>query len=462
MTLLRTCLTLMALAFAALGFAPGLMPARAQIEVRVTEGTFTPKPIAIPDFRAVNPDARDLAKQVSEVIRADLLSSGLFSMVDPSAFTQTDLRISVQPRFADWRVIKAENLVVGEAEMLSDGRVRVAFQLWDNFAETIVTINGQPGQQLAVAPAGWRRVAHKIADQIYAELTGEAPYFDTRILYVAETGPKGAGRIKRLALMDQDGENVKYLTPGLYQVLTPRFSPTEQVITYMSFETGKPRVYLFNIDNGRQETLGNFPGLTFAPRFTPDGRSVLFSQAQGGNTELFIMNTGTRESRQLTDHPAIDTSPSMSPDGRQIVFTSDRGGSAQLYLMNTDGSPLNCPSGGRDTACRLTYDKGGRGTYSTPVWSPRGDWIAFTKQVGGKFHIGVIRTDGSGERLLTPGEAFLDEGPSWAPNGRVLIFFREQRPGSASELWSVDITGLGLRRVKTETAASDPAWSPLL
>jgi TolB protein len=257
--------------------------------------------------------------------------------------------------------------------------------------------------------------------------------------------------------MDSDGANQQYLTSGRSTVLTPRFSPSAQEITYMSYEGGKPRVYLFNIETGRQELLGNFPGMTFAPRFSRDGQSVLLSQAQRGNTDIYIMNLRTRQSDRLTDHPSIDTSPSMSPDGKSIVFNSDRGGSPQLYIMNADGSQRACPSGGRDTACRITF---GKGRYSTPVWSPRGDLIAFTKQEGGKFYIGVIGTDGKGERLLT--EAYLDEGPDWSPNGRVIVYFREARPGASPQLWSVDLSGRNERRMTTQTDASDPAWSPLI
>ena len=433
--------------------------AQAQVEVRITEGTQKPRPIAIPDFQAANPEAAELARQVSEVVRADLIASGLFATIDESAFLQNDLSIEAQPRFADWRVIQADNLVVGRAQILPDGRLEVAFRLWDNFGERIVEIDGQSGKRYVTNQDNWRRIAHKIADHIYSRLTGSDPYFDSRIVYIAESGPKTA-RVKRLAIMDADGANPEYLTPGVHQVLTPRFSPSAQQITYMSFEGGRPRVYLFNIESGRQEVLGNFPGMTFAPRFSPDGRSVLLSQAREGNTDLFLMDLSTRQIRQLTDHQAIDTSPSMSPDGREVVFTSDRGGTPQLYIMNVDGSPRTCPTGGRDVACRLSYDKGGNGRYSTPVWSPRGDLIAFTKQRSGKFYIGVINSDGSGERLLT--EAYLDEGPTWAPNGRTIAFFRESAAGQPPSLWSVDFTGNNLRPLRTEGAASDPAWSPLL
>lgn len=440
-------------------------PAQAQIEVDITRGSTRPLPIAIPDFIA-KPGAEALTKQISEVIRQDLVSTGRFVTTDPAAFIQKDLDISLQPRFADWRIINTDALVVGEVSLTPNGLVNVAFRIWDvNGGELYkVTVRDSRTDQLVEAGGGnfqippddWRRIAHKTADTIYTRLTGEDGIFDSRIVYVAETGPKTA-RMKRLAIMDSDGANQRFLTEGRNQVLTPRFSTSDQEITYMSFEGGRPRVYIFNIQTGRQEVLGNFTGMTFAPRFSPDGRSVVMSQALNGNSDLYLMDLRTRQTKRLTDDPAIDTSPSMSADGSQVTFTSDRGGSPQIYIMNTDGSPLTCPSGGRDTACRITF---GRGNYSTPVWSPRGDLIAFTKQVSGKFHIGVIGIDGQGERLLS--EAYLDEGPGWSPNGRVITFFREVRPGAGPKLYSVDLTGRNLRQLPTSTDASDPAWSPLL
>lgn len=448
-----------------IGLVLGSWSAKAQTIIDVTEGTIKPYPIAIPDFNA-DPGNEEIARQISEVVRADLESTGLFVSGDPAAFIQKDLSIGLQPRFADWRIIRQDGLVVGQVGRTADGLLSVAFRIWDINGSEVYRIpveNRQTGrieqaagQSFTIAPDSWRRLAHKVADTIYTRLTGEDGFLDTRIVYVAETGPK-TNRVKRLAIMDSDGANQRFLTEGRNQVLTPRFSTSDQEITYMSFEGGRPRVYLFNIQNGRQEVLGNFPGMTFAPRFSPDGRSVIMSQAQNGNTDLFLMDLRNRQTRRLTDHPAIDTSPSMSPDGSKLVFTSDRGGAPQLYIMNTDGSPLTCPSGGSDTACRITF---GRGNYSTPVWSPRGDLVAFTKQTRGKFHIGVIGTDGEGERLLS--EAYLDEGPAWSPNGRVITFFRESRPGVGPKLWSVDLTGRNLRQIVTTTDASDPAWSPLL
>lgn len=445
---------LMAVLATFLFVSPLVLPAQAQLQVRVTDGNASQTPLAIPDFEVRGGDP-ELARQIADVVRADLESTGLFDVQNDAAFIQKDLSIDNRPRFADWRIIKTEGLVVGAFEQLPDGKLAVSFRLWDVYAGEVMRINGQPGRRLTTTPDNWRRVAHKIADSIYQRITGEDPYFDSRIVYIAETGPK-IDRVKRLAIMDADGANQQYLTTGRHTVLTPRFSPSAQEITYMSYEGNKARVYLFNIETGRQELLGNFDGMTFAPRFSRDGQSVLLTQARGGNSDIYIMNLQTRQSRRLTDHPAIDTSPSMSPDGSAIVFTSDRGGSPQLYIMNTDGSPRTCPSGGRDNACRITF---GKGQYSTPVWSPRGDLIAFTKQ-SGRFFIGVIGTDGKGERLLT--EAYLDEGPDWSPNGRVITYFRETRPGSGPQLWSVDLSGRNEQKLKTETDSSDPAWSPLL
>ncbi|OUX99218.1 MAG: Tol-Pal system beta propeller repeat protein TolB [Hyphomonadaceae bacterium TMED5] len=432
------------------------LPASAQLEVEVNQASAREYRVALPDFNANTAEAQALADQITAIMRNDLRSTGLFDLLPPDSFIQRDLSVLVQPRFADWRIIDTESLGVGEVEIMPDGRMRVAFRLWDTSLETEHLLSGRRGRQYVTTSENLRRVAHVLADDIYTSLTGDEGYFDSRIVFIAESGPRTA-RVKRLAIMDQDGANAEFLTNGQHTVLTPRFSPTDQTITYMTYERGRPQVYLFDIETGRSEGLGRFEGMTYAPRFSTDGNSVIMSQAINGNSDIYIMDLNSRQRTRLTDHAAIDTSPSMSPDGRQIVFNSDRGGSPQLYVMNTDGSMRNCPSGGRDVACRITF---GRGNYSTPVWSPRGDLIAFTRQANGRFYIGVIEPDGEGERLLT--EAYLDEGPAWSPNGRVIIFFREDRPGAAPALYTVDLTGRNLRRVNTPGDASDPAWSPTL
>jgi len=423
-------------------FAALAAPARAELHIDITRGKIEPLPIAIPNFAG----SSETAQQITQVLTADLERSGLFAPIDQKAYIDKDAATRVPPRYGDWRPLNAQALVTGSVEAAPDGRLQVEFRLWDVFAEQQLT-----GLRYTTTPQNWRRIAHIIGDAIYKRITGEDGYFDTRIVYIAESGPMDR-RVKRLALMDQDGANHHYLTDGRALVLTPRFSPTAQEITYLSYARGTPRVYLFNIDSGQQEVLGDFPGMTFAPRFSPDGKKVIMSLAVNGASDIYTLDLRTRQAVRLTDTPAIDTSPCYSPDAKQITFNSDRGGSQQLYVMNADGSNIH----------RISF---GSGRYGTPVWSPRGDLIAFTKIDEGQFYIGVMRPDGSGERLLT--QAFLVEGPTWAPNGRVLMYFRQaptdaKGRGGSSRLYSIDLTGYNEREVITPQDASDPAWSPLI
>ena len=430
------------LALAVLAFAP---PARAELHVDITRGVTEPIPVAITGFLGAGPAEAQIGQSMASVISNDLERSGLFRPIDPAAFIQDPASLQGQPRFADWRLLKVQGLVTGAVTREADGRLRVEFRLWDVFVEQQLT-----GLAFFTTPDNWRRVAHKIADQVYQRITGEAGYFDTRVVYIAESGPANA-RLKNLAIMDQDGENHKFLTSGNTLVLTPRFSPTAQEITYLSYYGRKPRVYLFNIETGRQELLGDFPGMTFAPRFSPDGGKVIMSLSTGASSNIYTLDLATRRQTQLTDGTGIDTSPSYAPDGSRIAFESDRGGTQQIYVMNADGSGVQ----------RISH---GDGRYAGPVWSPRGDLIAFTKLSGGQFAIGVMRPDGSGERILV--SSYHAEGPTWAPNGRVLMFFRETATaggrGRASHLFSVNLTGGNERRVATPADGSDPAWSPLL
>ncbi|MGD9740522.1 MAG: Tol-Pal system beta propeller repeat protein TolB [Bauldia sp.] len=424
----------------------GSVPALAQLQIDITRGTVAPLPISITDFQAEGADP-SLGAQVSGVITSDLRRSGVFAPLDPATFIQRDINPDAAPRFGDWRIINSQALLTGRVVLQPDGRMRVEYRLWDVFAGTQLD-----GQQLFTTPDNWRRIAHIIADQIYERLTGEPGYFDSRIVFVDETGPKDA-RIRRLAIMDQDGANVRYLTAGGSPndiVLTPRFSPNRQDITYMVYRAGRaPQVVIRNTETGQEEVLGQFPGMTFAPRFSPDGARVVLSMQSGADTSIYTLDLRTGGTIRLTNVAAIDTSPSYAPSGQQIVFTSDRGGTPQLYVMNADGS----------NPTRISY---GQGTYSTPVWSPRGDLIAFTKQVGGEFQIGVMRPDGSGERILST-TTNVQEGPTWAPNGRVIVFSREV-PGEQGgpQLWSIDLNGGNEIRLPTPNFASDPAWSPLL
>jgi len=428
-------------AFLFLAAAARDVAAQEGLRIDITQGQVRPMPVAITDFYGANPADATTGGDIARVVSADLERSGLFKPLDPKSFIQTVDSLRVQPRFGDWRVINAQALVSGLAEAQADGRLRVEFRLWDVYGEQQMT-----GLAYFTQPENWRRVAHIIADAIYKRLTGEDGYFDSRIVYVSESGTWDH-RVKRLAIMDQDGENHRFLTDGSALVLTPRFSPSTQEITYLSYFNNRPRVYLFNIDTGQQEVLGDFPGMTFAPRFSPDGNSVIMSMAQGGNSEIYTMDLRTRKVQRLTNNPAIDTSPSYSPDGVRVTFNSDRGGSQQIYTMNADGSNVE----------RISH---GKGKYGTPVWSPRGDLIAFTRIDGGTFYIGVMRPDGSGERLLTQG--YLVEGPTWSPNGRVLSFFRQNSGSAPPKLYTIDLTGYNERELVTPLDGSDPAWSPLI
>ncbi len=434
-------------ALSALLIAIAATPAAAQLRVDINAGISKPMPIAVPAFTTpalattVAGDTAALGRQVAEVVSNDLASSGLFKPINPSAFTTTVAYADVlAPRFPNWRTVAAQALVTGFVQVNGNGSITVGCYLYDVFSEEILAREG-----FSTQPAFWRRAAHKCADAVYSRLTGESGYFDSRIVYVSETGSQ-TKRIKRLAIMDQDGANHRFLTNGQNLVLTPRFSPSQQTVAYMSFAQNRPRVYVYNIGTGRQTLVGNFPNMSFAPRFSPDGQSLVFSMAQGGNTDIYRMSVNGGTPQRLTSTPGIDTGPSYSPDGSKIVFESDRGGTQQLYVMNADGSDQR----------RISF---GGGRYATPVWSPRGDLIAFTRMGGGGFRIGVMRPDGSGERLLT--DSWGDEGPTWSPNGRVVMFFRSQRGGRA-DLWSVDLTGVNERRIPTPLDGSDPAWSPLL
>jgi len=417
-----------------------LRHARAAVRLDVTQGNIQPMPIAIPDFAGATAADGEAARGVSQVITADLKRSGLFAPIDPAAFIEKAVNFD-SPRFEDWRILNAQALVTGRLNRQGDGRFNVDYRLFDVSAASQLI-----GQRLFAPADNWRRLAHIISDAIYERLTGEKGYFDTRIVFIDETGPKER-RVKRLAIMDQDGAGVRYLTRGDDLVLTPRFSPSTQEITYMSYGQGDPRVFLLNIETGQREIVGNFPGMTFSPRFSPDGQRIVMSLQQGGNSNIFSMDLRSKTTTRLTDTAAIDTAPSYSPDGGRICFESDRGGTQQIYIMAAGGGP----------AQRISF---GEGAYSTPVWSPRGDYIAFTKRGRGTFGIGVIKPDGQGERLLT--EGFHNEGPTWAPNGRVLMFFRDPGGNAGPGLYTVDLTGRNEQRIPTPSYASDPAWSPLL
>ncbi len=413
-------------------------PVLAQLRITVTGGNFTPLPIAIPDFASA--DAA-FGAEVAQIVRNNLTNSGLFRVIDPAGYPQRVGNPNVTPEFNSWRGTGADAVVMGEANR-AGAQIQSSLRLWDTTAGAQVT-----GKAYGTDANSWRRIAHMASDAIYTGLTGETGYFDTRVVYVAESGPK-ANRVKRLAIMDQDGFNTRYLTDGRLAAITPRLSPDGNNIAYMAFDgPNTSGIFLLNLATGQHQSIGQFGQMSFAPRFSPDGRRLVFSVTQGATTNLYALDLGAGQPFALTNGSAIDTSPSYSPDGQRIVFESDRGGRPQIYVMAANG-------GGAE---RISY---GDGAYSTPVWSPKGDLIAFTRQSGGQFSIGVMRPDGGGERILAT--SYHAEGPTWAPNGRVLMFFRDPGGNDGPALYSIDIWGRNERRVPTEGFASDPAWSPLL
>ncbi|SFD73828.1 Tol-Pal system beta propeller repeat protein TolB [Roseivivax sediminis] len=430
-----------ALAVAAASIAAPAFAQDGPLRIDITEGVIEPIPIALPVF-VDEGGGGDMAQRLTQVVADDLTGTGLFRRIPQDAFISSVTSFSSPVQYADWKAINAQALVTGAVSVSGD-RVSVKFRLYDVFSGTEM---GE-GMQLAAPTDGWRRLAHKVADQVYSRITGESGYFDSRVVFVSESGPKDQ-RAKRLAIMDYDGANVQYLTGSGSIVLAPRFSPSGDRVIYTSYESGSPRIHLLNVGDTQSRVLPAQQGeMSFAPRFTPNGQGLLYSAISGSNTDIYRMDIATGQASPLTSGPAIETAPSFSPDGSQIVFESDRSGTQQLYVM---------PAGGGEPT-RISF---GPGRYGTPVWSPRGDLIAFTKQNGGRFHIGVMRTDGSEERLLTA--SFLDEGPTWAPNGRVIMFARETQGASgASSLYTVDVSGRNLKPVPTPAGASDPSWGPL-
>lgn len=420
-------------------------PALAQdgpLRLTITDGVIEPITFAVPDFQAETSAATQVSQDISRLVVQDLAGTGLFREVPAAAFISQVSSFAQPVAFPDWRAINAQALITG-AVSVTGNQLVVKFRVYDVFSGQ--ELGG--GLQFVGTAAGWRRMGHKVADAVYSRITGEGGYFDSRVVFVSESGPKDNRRM-RLALMDYDGANLQFLTDSSTIVLAPRFSPNGDRVLYTSYESGFPRINVLNVANVGRQQITTAPGeMAFSPRFSRDGRQVIYSLSNGGNTDIYRTDLGTGQHLQLTQAPSIETAPSLSPSGDQIVFESDRSGTPQLYIMSANGGE----------ARRISF---GDGRYGTPVWSPRGDLIAFTKQNAGRFHIGVMRTDGSEERLLT--SSFLDEGPSWSPNGRVIMFSRETRgAGGTSSLYTVDISGRNTKAVPIQGAASDPSWGPL-
>jgi len=423
-------------------------PVSAQLSVDVTNTIESDLRIAIPAMPAqqnVETPAgttESLGQRIAEVIANDLRGSGLFTPIGPNGVPRPTVPEVTNPVFERWSAMNAEALVQGFVRSAGgDSQITVGCYLYDVASRTELTRQGY-----VVAPRDWRRAAHRCADLVYSRLTGESPFFDSRIAYIAETGPKD-NRVKRLAIMDSDGANHRFITNGQSLALTPRWSPDYKSIAYVSYVGRNMRIYIYDVDQGRQRAILETSNAVFAPRWSPDGRTLLFSMATGGNTDIYKIPAAGGQPTRLTNTPGINVGGSFSPDGSRIVFESDRSGGQQIYVMNSDGSGQR----------RISF---GGGRYATPEWSPRGDLIAFTK-VTGNFRIGVMDINGGNERLLTNG--WQDEAPTWSPNGRVLQFFRTGagRAGG-STIWQVDLTGVNERRIVTPVDGSDPSWGPLL
>ncbi|MDZ5760921.1 Tol-Pal system beta propeller repeat protein TolB [Lyticum sinuosum] len=415
------------------------------LKIDVNKGHFEPLPIAIQTFTPINSESNGISSTLTKIVSDDLESSGLFKPINDSAFPEV-VDFSNRPNFEKWRKINVNALLVGKVEVIpQEQAVKLMFRIWDVYSEKQLE-----AMIYKIKYTSWRRLAHKVADKIHYKITGDSGYFDSHIVYISETG-SGKNRKKRLAIMDQDGNNLRYLSDDNNIVITPRFDPKNNRIAYMSYYKRVPQVFVIDILTGIKTKIGDFQGMSFAPRFAPDGKTMAMSVAKNGSTSIYevdILNkvNGGGMRRLTNDNGTISTSPSYSPDSSKIVYSSDREGRSQLYIMNRDGT----------NSYRISS---GDGTYATPVWSPRGDYIVFTKIKSGQFFIGIIKPDGTDERIMT--SSWLEEGPDWAPNGRAIIFTRQER-GKGSKICAIDITGYGERIINTETSASDPAWSPLL
>ncbi|MBV9529407.1 Tol-Pal system beta propeller repeat protein TolB [Sphingomonas sp.] len=378
-----------------------------------------------------------LAWQASKLIASDLQSATELMPIPPDQKDFYSYPEVTAPTFAKWRG-RAGLLVTGFVQARADGRVTFGCYVYDV----------QKGRELdrtgfAVDPQDWRRAAHKCSGLAYKAATGAPGIFDTRIAYVSESGT-GDARVRRIALMDSDGYDHSFITAGETMVLTPRLSPSAARVAYVSYMTGRPQVRVRDVGSGAEHSLVPGDAMTFAPRFSPDGNRIAFSMTIAGNTDIYVVDSSGGMPRRLTTAPGVDTDPSFSPDGTRILFESDRSGDQQVYAMNADGSDQR----------RLSF---GAGAHAAPDWSPAGDRIAFTWRGGGSLRVGVMNADGSDEHVLTSGPS--DEGATWGPSGRDMVFQRSDGAGRRS-LYRISIAGGGdAQQIATPQDASDPDWS---
>jgi TolB protein len=398
--------------------------------------------IAVPPL--TSPDSGDKGNQmlavgwnVTQAIEADLRQTAEVMPLKPNRDDYYSYPEVTAPTFSKWRSAGAKALVTGFVQGRSDGRLTVGCYVYDI----------DKGRELArkgfiIGANDWRRAAHKCSGLAYTAITGAPGIFDTRIAYVAENGV-GEARTRRIAVMDSDGQNQRYLTSGDAMVLTPRFSPKASQLAYVSFAGGRPAVRVANLDSGQERPLVAGDPISFAPGFSPDGSRIAFSMMLGANSDIYVVGANGGAPQRLTTAPGVDTDPSFSPDGSKIVFESDRGGTQQLYVMNADGTGQR----------RISF---GGGWYAAPSWSPDGEWIAFTRRGQDGRRIGIVKADGTGEKTLTSGPG--DEGPRWAPSSREILFQRTAANGRTG-LYRVALDGSEPRQLATPQDGSDPDWS---
>lgn len=399
-------------------------------------------PLSTPDDRKTSAGSTaSIAWQATQLIAADLGSTAELMPTKPDQKDFYSYPEVTAPSYSKWRAAGVKALVTGFVRAQPDGRLAFGCYVYDVTASRAI---GRTG--FVVAPEDWRRAAHKCSDLVYAKVTGApAGLFDTRVAYVAQSGT-GDARVKRIAVMDSDGDNHRYLTAGDTLVLTPRLSPSADRIAFVSFLGGQPQIRIADVVSGEQRPLVPNGAISFAPRFSADGKRIVFAMMLGSNSDIYVADGGGGAVRRLTTAPGVDTSPSFSPDGKQVVFESDRSGSQQIYVMDADGSGQR----------RLSF---GGARYASPEWSPDGQWIAFVRRGPDGLRIGMMKPDGTGERFLTAGPG--DEGPSWAPSGTTLLFQRTDAVGR-STLFRVSLAGGEARRVTTPQDGSDPDWSGTL
>ena len=420
------------------------MPSLYSLEINVTNGQVEPLPLAVVSFDAENIEDEEYSSKINDVISNNLKNTGLFKILSEKSYLQSKNEVFLQPNFGDWRLIDANFLVTGKLN-INNKNLNINFKLWDVYQEKLLINKSISG----VSFTEWRISSHIISNLIYEAITGEKGYFDTKVVYVAETYTNAA-KSKQLAIMDYDGNNHKMLTNGDNLVLTPRFSPDGKNVVFLQYKNNKASVYLMNLISEKINILGNYSGMSFAPRFSPGGKKIIFSLTERGKSNIFVQELESKKKYQITNNKYINTSPYFSPDGKKIVFSSDRAGKQNIYIKKIDNKFSKSE--------RITF---GLGNYATPVWSPRGDYIAFTKSYKKRFFIGLIKENGKGERLIS--EGYLADGPTWSPNGRTLAFYKivkKRNDKYVSKLFTIDITGNVEKELKTPYEASDPDWGP--